>query len=107
MLLFFYRPNHHEIKDLNANRFMAVTFHCILPKPLWEWDEMSCMYMRFEGYSLGNWKHNIGDFKVKRCVSCLLQGLSLVTESSLWPRDLLESSHCFTTGFAGERALCA
>ena len=77
----FYRPEHHKIKGLNADRFMAVTFHCILPKPLWEWDdEMSCMlYMRFEGYSLGDWEHNVGDFKVKRCVSgCVYyKGLSL------------------------------
>ena len=68
MLLFFYRPKHHEIKGLNADKFIAVTFHCILPKPLWVWDEMSCMYMRFEGYFLGDWEHNIGDFKVERCV---------------------------------------
>ena len=47
---------------------MAVTFHCILPKDLWKWDEESRMYLRFEGEWLGNWKHNVGYFKVDRYV---------------------------------------
>ena len=44
-----------------------MTFHCIVPKLLWEWDEKSSIHMRFEGSPLGEWKHNLGDFMDVRC----------------------------------------
>ena len=57
------------LPGLNAKKSIAVTFHCILPKLLWEWNEMSCMHMRFEGHNLGNWEDNVGDFIPKRFVT--------------------------------------
>ena len=64
-----YRPN-TDLRGLNAKRerSITVTFHCILPKLLWEWDEASSMHMRFEGPDLGHWKHNVGECKQGRCV---------------------------------------
>lgn len=55
---------------------ILVTFHCIVPKLHWQWDESSCIHMRFEGDALGNWKHNVGDFKKARCVKYALIYLS-------------------------------
>lgn len=53
-----------DLKGLKSapEKSIAVTFHCIVPKLLWQWDENSCIHMRFEGDSLGDWKHNVGDF---------------------------------------------
>ena len=45
---------------------IEVAFHCIVPKPMWIWDEHSCIHMRFEGHDLGNWGQNIGQFVEKR-----------------------------------------
>ena len=47
---------------------ITVTFHCIVPKLLWEWDEESHIHMRFEGDALGCWKENVGEFVEVRCV---------------------------------------
>jgi hypothetical protein len=56
-------------KGLTAaqEKSIAVAFHCIVPKPMWLWDEHSCIHMRFEGHDLGNWQQNIGHFVEKRC----------------------------------------
>ena len=63
-----YRSAHKGLKGLNAEDSIKVTFHCIVPQHLWEWDETSCIHMRFEGDALGNWKHNLGNFKKGRLV---------------------------------------
>ena len=47
---------------------ITVTFHCIVPKLLWEWDEESHIHMRFEGDALGCWKENVGEFVEVRYV---------------------------------------
>lgn len=62
----YFSGNHDVITGLNAEESVAVTFHCILPKRLWEWNEESCMHIRFEDHSLGNWKIDIGDFQQNR-----------------------------------------
>lgn len=70
--IFFSAKN--DLKGLTStpeNSFL-VTFHCIVPKLHWQWDESSCIHMRFEGDALGNWKHNVGDFKKAGCVNMLL-----------------------------------
>ena len=69
MLLYYmsYRPV-HDLKGLNAKQSIAVTFHCIVPKWMWVWDEASSIYMRFEGDALGNWEQNVGIFKEGRFV---------------------------------------
>ena len=52
--------------DSAPEKSVAVTFHCIVPKPIWLWDEHSCIHMRFGEDALGNWKHNLGHFIEKR-----------------------------------------
>ena len=54
-----------NLKGLKADpqRSIKITFHAIVPKPLWEWDETSCMHIRFGHKDLGDWKHNVGDFR--------------------------------------------
>ena len=64
--IILFRQKYEVLKGLNAKQSVAFTFHCILPKPLWEWNEKSCMYMRFEGYYLGHWKNDVGEFKEGR-----------------------------------------
>ena len=67
--IFFHRSGHKDLDGLNAKDYVAVTFHCIIPKLLWEWNEQSCIHMRFGHHALGNWEHNIGDFKQQRFVN--------------------------------------
>lgn len=50
------------LRGLNTERSVAVTFHCILPKLLWQWNKKSRMYIRFEGDTLGNWESDVGEF---------------------------------------------
>lgn len=53
-----------DLKGLQASKkSVAVTFHAIVPKPLWEWDDKSCMHMQFGHKDLGSWQHNVGEFK--------------------------------------------
>lgn len=35
---------------------------------MWQWNETSRMYMRFDAPALGNWKRNIGEFNEGRYV---------------------------------------
>ena len=69
----FYSGKASTLPGLNAKRSVAVKFHCILPKILWEWDESSHIYMRFEGADLGNWEVDIGSFLELRSVTCLCE----------------------------------
>jgi hypothetical protein len=62
-------PNLHlRALQTDWNASIAVTFHCIVPKHMWEWDDTSVMYIRFEGDALGNWKHNLGKFQQGRYI---------------------------------------
>ena len=65
----FYSPS-LDLRGLNSSpeRSTAVTFHAIIPQTLWEWNATSHMHIRFEGPALGNWKHNVGEFKQSRWV---------------------------------------
>ena len=69
---------YEKLPGLNARRSVAVTFHCILPKLLWQWNEKSRMYMRFEGYALGNWENDVGEFKEGRYVAFYIKKTSNV-----------------------------
>ena len=68
ILYLTFRPR-SDLEGLKGKCLIAVTFHCILPKSLWEWDEFSSIHLRFEGHALGNWSHNVGNFKQGRCVT--------------------------------------
>ena len=46
-------------------KFIGVVFHVILPKPHWEWDKTSKIYLRFGCKELGEWKENVGDFEIR------------------------------------------
>ena len=46
-------------------KFIEVIFHVILPKPHWEWDKSSKIYLRFGCRELGKWEENVGDFKIR------------------------------------------
>lgn len=67
LYFYVYSPCHEELEGLNGRHSVAVTFHCFLPRHIWQWDGESQMYMRFEGRELGNWKMNVGEFKQQRC----------------------------------------
>ena len=45
---------------------LEVTFHVLLPKKVWNWDEKSRMHMRFSHPKLGEWKEDVGEFIIKR-----------------------------------------
>ena len=45
---------------------VTITFHVLLPKPIWGWDAKSEMYIRFGDWQLGNWKYNSGPLKVAK-----------------------------------------
>ena len=77
LLLKFYSGEASSLPGLNTDRPVAVTFHCILQKILWEWDKRSHMYMRFEGKALGNWEVDVGNFSEHRCVICCMTKLAL------------------------------
>ena len=66
MLLILLHSPKLDLKGLQAKKSIAVTFHAIVPKPLWEWDDKSCIHMRFGHKDLGNWQHNVGEFKESR-----------------------------------------
>lgn len=67
LILFFYSPS-LDLDGLKGppENSIAVTFHAIVPRALWKWDNSSHMHIRFEGGALGNWEHNVGDFKPGR-----------------------------------------
>ena len=67
-ILCFFSRKFDALSGLDANDCTKVTFHCIVPKLLWEWDKNSRMYMRFQGRALGNWEYDVGEFKEGRYV---------------------------------------
>ena len=62
---------------------VTVTFHVLVPYAVWNWDEKSCIHLRFGHPKLGNWKLDHGSFKETRYVSydgacCMLQYLYII-----------------------------
>ena len=69
--MIFYSMNFRPVSDLPGltappDQAITVTFHVIVPKPLWEWDDSSSIHMRFGGKKLGDWKQNVGHFDTSR-----------------------------------------
>jgi len=63
LYILLYSPD-RNLKGLEDSRkSISVTFHAIVPKPLWDWDGTSCMHMRFDHKDLGKWHQNVGEFK--------------------------------------------
>lgn len=66
MVFIFCSPS-LDLMGLKASeRSTAVTFHAIIPKAIWEWNDTSHLHIQFEGPALGEWKHNVGVFKQSR-----------------------------------------
>ena len=63
----YFSPS-NDLRGLTAapGNSISITFHCIVPKPMWLWDKDSCIHMRFAGKDLGKWKKNVGKFTDKR-----------------------------------------
>ena len=62
---------------------ILVTFHAIVPKPLWEWDDSSSMHIQFGHRDLGEWQHNTGVFMEARYLRVLVGTLHMYTSSTL------------------------
>jgi hypothetical protein len=45
---------------------LEFTFHVLLPMEVWNWGKKSHMHMRFSHPKLGEWKENVGEFKIKK-----------------------------------------
>ena len=73
LFIYLYSPN-WNLKGLQAppEKSIAVTFHAIVPKLLWECDDSSCMHIRFGHKDLGMWQHNVGDFIESRYMYVLM-----------------------------------
>lgn len=58
----------HPPKGLTAleSQSISVTFHVLLPKPIWEWDANSKMYIRFGHQDLGKWGYDCGPMEIQR-----------------------------------------
>ena len=70
-MTFTYSMNFRTVSDLpgltaSFDKSIRVTFHVIVPKPLWEWNDSSCIHMRFDGKEMGDWKYNVGSFDLSR-----------------------------------------
>ena len=63
LFIYPYSPN-WNLKGLQAapNISIAVTFHALVHKLLWEWNDTSCMHIRFGHKDLGQWQDNLGEF---------------------------------------------
>jgi len=55
-----------------AKNSIKVTFHALVPLPLWDWDATSCMHIQFGRMWLGTWEHDCGDMTVNRYLNSLL-----------------------------------
>ena len=86
---------------------ITVTFHCIVPKLLWEWDEESHIHMRFEGDPLGSWKENVGQFVEVRYVPVFVHILCI--NYCMKPPNI-KAANCtfwFHMYFPGSKVTCA
>ena len=52
-----------SLHGYNAPKTIEVVFHVIIPKPFWEWDANSRVYLRLGREDLGGWSQNVGDFR--------------------------------------------
>ena len=63
---------------------IAVTFHAIVPYPLWEWESAtSHMHIRFGDDALGSWHDDCGEMKEQRLVKSLICITVAINFSSL------------------------
>ena len=53
-------------RGLQTKGFITVTFHVIVHKPIWDWDESTAMYIRFGHQDLGNWNYDCGPLQLER-----------------------------------------
>ena len=50
-----------------VEKSIRITFHVLVPLPLWDWDSTSsCMHIRFGHKSLGHWKYDCGKVTIYR-----------------------------------------
>ena len=45
-----------------TGKMVVIFFHVLIPKPFWEWDSESKVFLRFGCSELGKWNRDIGDF---------------------------------------------
>ncbi len=45
---------------------IEITFHVLLQKSIWEWNDDSEMYIQFGSSELGNWECDFGPMSVKQ-----------------------------------------
>lgn len=64
----FSSPGSKIPKGLTAgkDKSIAVTFHVLLPKQIWEWDVNSMMFIKFGDDELGGWNYHCGPLKEYR-----------------------------------------
>jgi hypothetical protein len=59
-----------------AEKSLEVTFHVLVPKNVWNWDNTckSHMHMQFGHPKLGEWKEDVGEFIIKRYIhlTCII-----------------------------------
>ena len=67
--MIFYTYRKSDIAGLECDdprTSIKLVFHAIIPLPFWQWDNKSCIYMRFGHPKLGNWNVDCGEFEVAR-----------------------------------------
>ncbi len=52
-------------KGYISQHSVVVVFHVIIPKPFWEWDCNSQVFLRFGSKDFGGWNQNIGNFSMR------------------------------------------
>ena len=67
-----------------AEKSIQVTFHVLVPLPLWDWGSTSCMHIRFGHKDLGLWKYDCGNVIIHRYVlDCRIVGFYWILEATL------------------------
>ncbi len=61
LLLHLFRRKIRGLTD--SRQHFEIVFHVIIPKPHWEWDKTSRVFLRFGCEELGSWNLNIGLFQ--------------------------------------------
>ena len=67
-----------------SEKTLKVTFHVLLPKDVWNWDQTSSMHMRFSHPKLGAWNKDVGKFTNKRYIIILVSKKQLISRKSLF-----------------------
>ena len=91
------------LRGLNTSNAIEVVFHVIIPKPYWEWDASSKLFLHFGSYSLGNWGENVGEFE-QRYAS--INAVRMLTSFVILSTETLTMEH--VKWFVGSRlTLCS